>query len=137
MTRTITNFPARYPLTNEHVIEIEVVGWLTKEEAEADPNYKPQWVHEFSDFDFHVRLRDGRVYAFVASTPEFIREYMERESEDSFLSPGLVIVRDISETSFIDAVERWLYLGLGSHLGLEHYGCLQLADDEGQTDVLC
>ena len=129
----ITTFPTKYPLTNEYVQEIEIVGYLTQEEAEADPGYPPlmlQVHQEYRNFDFFVRLRDGRSYAFVASIPEFIREYMERENEDSFLSPGLVIVRRIDETSVMDAVESWLRLGLHSQLGLEHYGCLQIPFDE-------
>lgn len=129
MTR-FTTFPAQYPLANNYVQEIEVYGYLTQEEAETDPHYDPDMPGEFRNFDFVVRLRDGRSYTFVASIPEFIREYMERENEDSFLSPGLVIVRHINETSVIDAVERWLELGLHSTLGLEHYGCLQISPDE-------
>jgi hypothetical protein len=126
----ITTFPTKYPLTNENVQEIEIVGYLTQEEAEADPGYPPLIQQEYRNFDFFVRLRDGRSYAFVASIPEFIREYMERENEDSFLSPGLVIIRGINETSVIDAVESWLRLGLHGELGLEHYGCLQIPIDE-------
>ena len=129
MTR-ITTFPIQYPLTNEHVQEIEIVGYLTQEDAEADPDYDPHLHQEYRNFDFFVRLRDSRSYAFVASIPEYIREYMERENEDSFLSPGLVVIRRINETSVIDAVESWLRQGLNSQLGLEHYGCLQIPFDE-------
>jgi hypothetical protein len=126
----ISTFPPKYALTNEYVQEIEIVGYLTEEEPKADPGYTSLIRQEYRNFDFFVRLRVGRSYAFVASTPEFIREYMERENEESFLSPGLVIVRRINETSVIDAVESWLRLGLHSQLGLEHFGCLQIPIDE-------
>jgi hypothetical protein len=125
----ITAFSAQYPLASNYVQEIEIYGYLTQE-AEADASYDPDLPNEYRNFDFAVRLREGRSYTFVASIPEFIREYMERENEDSFLSPGLVIVRHINERSVIDAVERWLELGLDSRLGLEHYGCLQISSDE-------
>lgn len=129
MTR-ITAFPAQYRLTNANVREIEIYGYLTEEEAEADPSYVPGPLYEWRNFDFCVTLTDSRSYGFVASTPEFIREYMERENEDSFLAPGLVIVRHVDETSVIDAVETWLELGLHSQPGLEHYGVLQIRFDE-------
>src|SRR3954453_19364619 len=129
MTR-INVFPARYSLANAYVQEIDIHGHLTPEEAEADPYFDPDLQHKFRNFDFGVKLKDGRSYAFVASIPEFLREYMERENEDSFLSPGLVIIRQINETSVIDAVESWLELGLDSNLGLEHYGVSQIGPDE-------
>jgi hypothetical protein len=129
---TITEFPPKYPLTREHVIEIEIIGHLTREEWEADPYYDPDMSPCFDNFDFFVRLKDGRVYGFEASLPEFIREYMERENEDSFLSPGLVIIRNLSRESMMDAVERVLHQGLGFGYELEHYGVLQTYPDDVQ-----
>ncbi|HET9495027.1 MAG TPA: hypothetical protein VFR15_12420 [Chloroflexia bacterium] len=121
----ITEFPPQYPLTREHVREIEIIGHLTREVWEADPNYDPELPLSFGNFDFHVTLRDGRAYGFVGSLPEYIREYMEQENEDSLISPGLVLIRRVDVASVLHAVEEWLTLGIGTRLGLEHYGVLQ------------
>jgi hypothetical protein len=127
---TITEFPEQYPLTREHVREIEIVGHLTIEEWEADPEYDPELPVSFGDFDFHVTLKNGNAFAFTASLPEFLREYMERENEDSYLSPGLVLIRRLDVASVLHAVEEWLGLGLGTRLGLEHYGVLQDSSED-------
>jgi hypothetical protein len=122
---TITDFPPGFPLTREHVREIEIIGHLTREEWEADPDYDPELPLDFGNFDFHVTLKDGRVYGFVGSLPEYIRDYMEQKNEDSFLSPGLVIIRRADVESVLHAVEEWVGLGFDTQLGLGHYGVLQ------------
>jgi hypothetical protein len=127
---SITEFPQQYPLTREHVREIDIIGHLTREEWETDPYYDPDLPVSFGSFDFHVRLKDGRAFGFVASLPESVREYMEKENEDSYLSPGLVLIRRPDIESVLYAVEGWLGLGLGTRLGLEHYGVLQVDSGE-------
>ena len=70
--------------------------------------------------DVTVHLTDGRSYAFTAYTPLNLMSMMDQEKIGYFLSPDMLVVREISEANVRDAVQEML-----EDEEIERYGILQ------------
>jgi hypothetical protein len=71
-------------------------------------------------YDYFVTLKDGRCFGFSAYTPEFLRDYMEREHDISFVDSGIVILSRVTLDSILDSLEKCL--DLAKDYGIEHFG---------------
>ena len=106
--RTIDHFAPSYPLTKAAVRGVTLVGSGEAEELDLpSPN-----------IDFFVELIDDRIYSFVACTPDFIRRHLQENGLKAFISPGLVIVSEISVECLLAAVEECLSLDLLERIGI-------------------
>lgn len=70
--------------------------------------------------DVTVHLTDGRSYAFTAYTPLNLMSMMDREEINHFLSPDMLVLREISEQNIRDAVSEML-----EDDEIDRYGILQ------------
>ena len=73
---------------------------------------------------FFVRLNDGREFAFTAFTQDNIKHLMQQDDQRCFVSPGLVIVRDIDIESILACIEQCLVLS-NNYMTLDHFGVMQ------------
>ena len=69
--------------------------------------------------DLWAHLRDGRTFAFTAFTVADVQRLMG--DDRSFVSPGMLLVAELSEAAILDAVVN------AAQLGIEHFGVLQRA----------
>jgi hypothetical protein len=101
--RIMRRFPREFPLVQEYVQAVVFPHELASGEENAD---------------FFVELKGGDSYSFLACTPDYAKCYMERENERSFISPGLLLVRDIAIDSLLSAVEECLATGELTRIGV-------------------
>lgn len=123
--KDIYTFPPQYQRINEQVKAIHLPHALSKDEE--DPTIPSELLasDEYRLADFLVSLKNGKAYSFLAATPDFIKQTMADENAKSFLSPGLVLVSEISVESILSVVEHWLALAANNYIPLEHFGVLQ------------
>ena len=76
--------------------------------------------------DIFLELMDGRIYSFLAATPQFMAAYMARENSREFVSPGLLVVDSLEAESILNALEACVRTSQQG-LPLDHYGVLQEA----------
>jgi hypothetical protein len=122
--QSISSFPPGYPLVDQCVRAI-VLPHNLSEDLEAVGVASEQCpATDSGNADFFVETKGGETYSFLACMPDFVECYMERENERSFVSPGLLLVRDISLESILAAVEDCLQQG-----ALERLGVLQVCGE--------
>jgi hypothetical protein len=66
------------------------------------------WDQDYRAVEFWIVLKDGRTFGFMAATPEYLRDYLDRENLLSFVSLGLLVVSQITEQALLDALENSL-----------------------------
>jgi hypothetical protein len=125
ITMAMTTFPEKYKLVNKYVQELRLYYELPsdrqpQEDVMAPNQMTPAIIPEDRSYDYFVTLKDGRCFGFSAYTPEFFRDYMEREHDISFVDSGIVIVRSVTVDSILDSLEKCLYLA--KDYGIEHFG---------------
>ena len=122
---TITIFPEKFKLVNEYVQELRLYYELPSDrEPQEDGTLQNQMIPtilpEDRSYDYFVTLKDGRCLGFSAYTPEFLRDYMERDHDISFVDSGIVIVSSVTVDSILDSLEKCLCLA--KDYGVEHFG---------------
>lgn len=75
--------------------------------------------------DVLVNLKDDDSYSFTAFTPDNIKYLMGREGLKSFVSPRLVVVREIQIECILDCIDTYLGLVSGGALSKGSVGILQ------------
>ena len=123
--RIVTSFPEQYALVHQKVAELKLYYPLSEEDDDPDVmvSYeltKNGFKVDYRNYDFSVTLRDGRSFIFTACTPDYVRDFMEREGEISFVESGLLLVREVSLETMLDALEKCLEKE--ELYGLEHFG---------------
>jgi hypothetical protein len=108
--QTLTTFPSEYKNINAYVASITFPHDIEKDMGNAD---------------VLVNLKDGDSYSFTAFTPDNVKYLMEREGLKSFVSPGLVVVREIQVEFILDCIDRYLDLVSGGALSKGSVGILQ------------
>lgn len=108
--KTIKNFSPEYKNINKYVDSVVIPHLL----RESDQN-----------IDLFVNLRDGTSYSFTVSTPDDIKEMMQRDGLYHFISPGLIIVKAINLESILSAIEECLKYVDNKSFPLDHFGVLQ------------
>ncbi|MFL5734779.1 MAG: hypothetical protein ACJ78Q_16605 [Chloroflexia bacterium] len=109
--RTITLFPEQFELVNEQVAEVTFVHALSPEDHDAETLafMAKEGLHEdYRACDLWIVLKDGRSFGFMAATPEFLRDYMERESALSFVLLGLLVISHLADEAILHALEHSL-----------------------------
>jgi hypothetical protein len=126
----LDTFPDRYPRLQHYVMTIEVVAHRATDELSEqaqdlirDLNILP--FGEAGNEDVFVRLKNGRTYAFTVFTPDSVKEYMERDGTLSFISPGMIVVRQMSDEALCEAIEECLRFEQDGSYPLDHFGVLQ------------
>jgi hypothetical protein len=79
---------------------------------------------ESDNVDIHPRLDDGRVYGFLAATPNNIYSSMDNEANDHYFGVPPLFVRTLTR----DCVERAIVALLKEPQWLDVYGTLQTTD---------
>jgi hypothetical protein len=126
----IDSFPEKYPRLQHSLISIEVVAHRASETLPEDAQELMRALQirpfgEAGNEDVFVRLKDGRTFAFTAFTPDDMKELMDQDGTLSFISPGMIVVRQMSEEALCEAIEECLkFESDGSH-PLDHFGVLQ------------
>lgn len=123
--RAIKKFPDEYPLVCRSVEELRLYYPLSEEDEDSNAvvSYelmKDGFYVDFRHYDFSVTLKDGRSFVFTACTPEYVRDFMEREGSKSFVDAGLILVDSVNLGAMLAGLEQCLekeYL-----YGLEHFG---------------
>lgn len=136
--RTITTFSEQWRLANEQVAEVTLIHALSPADHYAETL---TWIAELGlneDYracELWVVMKDGRTFGFLAATPEYLRDYMERENELSFVSLGLLVVRQITEEAIMNAIET--SLSEADTYGVDSLG-YRMSDDsaDNQDDSL-
>jgi hypothetical protein len=145
LPRPITSFPAEFQLINEQVEELyfpHAIGpddYEPEEKAEVERMRAEGLVidSDYRECDFWITLKDGRTFGFEAATPEFLREYMDREKETAFVSAGLQVVSEISLEVILKLVEECL--SKAPYYGIEHFGYRMLSiidEDDFEEDTV-
>ena len=123
MGRTITTFPERFMNVRDQVAELHLNHHLSRDEVDPETLAEMDRLGITEDYrigDLWITLKDGRVFGFQASTPEYLRYYMDRERELSFVSSGLIVVSEMSLEAILHAIEECL--SKAEYYGLEHFG---------------
>ena len=121
----MTTFPEKYPLVNEYVRELRLYYELPsdrepQEDGTPQNQVTPAIFPEDRSYDYFITLKDGRCFGFSAYTPEFLRDYLERENDISFVDSGIVIVSSVTVDAILDSLEKCLHLA--KDYGIEHFG---------------
>ena len=98
---------------------------LLRSQAQSVYAYQ-QLNKDHGENDIFMELMDGRIYSFLAATPQFMTAYMARENSREFVSPGLFVVNSLETESILDALEACVRTSQQG-LSLDHYGVLQEA----------
>jgi hypothetical protein len=124
--RRLRTFPKKYKLINEKVAEIRFYYAFSREEEDVEflrMVDAGEVSTDYREYEFFVTLKDGRGFGFAASTPEYLRDYMDKHGERTYVDSGLVIVGEVTVDTILEALEKCLE-GEGSY-GLEAYGYRQ------------
>jgi hypothetical protein len=132
----IDTFPDRCPRLQHHVMTIQVVAHRTTDELSEQAQDLIRELNilpfgEAGNEDIFVRLKDGRTYAFTAFTPDSMKEFMEQDGKFCFISPGMIVVRQMSDEALCEAIEECLRYEQDGSYPLDHFGVLQRCIDEG------
>jgi hypothetical protein len=135
--RTITSFPERFTQINDQVAELFLKHYLSRDEV--DPEDLAQYAEwgiqeeEYRICDIWITLKDGRVFGFQPATPEYLREYMERERELAFVSSGLLVISEMTEEAILNAIEQCF--SQAPQFPLEHFGYrMSTGEDDDEDD---
>lgn len=87
--RHIRKFPEHLRLVGEQVAEVSF--WQPLYEGDEEAFIAERWdlTNEgfqitYDHYDFCVEMKDGRDFVFTACTPEWVRQYLQREDAISF-----------------------------------------------------
>ena len=133
--RTITTFSEQWPLLNEQVAEVTLLHALSAAEHDAETLAEMAELGINEDYracELWMKMKDGRTFGFMASTPEYLRDYMERENTATFVLLGLLVVREITEDVIMNALER--SLSEVATYGAESLGFRMNDDDADDQD---
>lgn len=70
------------------------------------------------NIDVHVWLRDGRSFSFTVFTIENLRRNLDSHGGLSFVSPGMLVVRVLTDAAIVEAVTEAVVLGI-EQFGIE------------------
>lgn len=76
------------------------------------------------NLDVWADLKDGRRFGFTVFTPRNVERLMARRR--SFVSPGMLLVRDLTDDAILDAVQE------AAALGIEAFGVQQAGDPQAE-----
>ena len=133
--RTITTFSEQWHLLYEQVAEVTLISALSPAEHDAETLAEMAELGINVDYracELWMTMKDGRTFGFMASTPEYLRDYMERENQASFVLLGLLIVREMTEESILNALESSLLEA--ATYGAESLGFRMNDDDADDQD---
>jgi hypothetical protein len=140
LPRPLTTFPTQFELINEQVSEIYFPHAISPDDYDPEDwaeveKLRSQGVPVDSDYrvcEFWITLKDGRTFGFQVATPEYLREYMDREKVSNFVSSGLLVVSEVSLDVILEAVEECL--SQAPYDGIEHFGYrMSSSSDEDDT----
>lgn len=69
------------------------------------------------NMDVWAELKDGRRFSFTVFTLRNLERHLG--GRHSFVTPGLLVVKELSDEAIIDAITS------AAELGIEHFGILQ------------
>jgi hypothetical protein len=89
--RRLRTFPRKYRLINQKVAEIRFYYAFSREEE--DENFlrlldTGTVSTDYRGYELFVTLMDGRGFGFAACTPEYLRDYMDKHGERTYVDPG-------------------------------------------------
>lgn|GEM_PF-4777429 len=121
--RDITVFPKELERVNERVAELTLKNPLSRDEQSTEgleliTKYGIE--QDYRTCELVLQLKNGRAYGFMAATPEYLRDYMERENLPSFVVLGLLVVREMTEEAILHALETCL--DEAAYFGVEPLG---------------
>lgn len=107
---TVEVFPVGYKHLVHYVKNVLIIDDLLGGEGNAD---------------VFMRMKNGQSYSFTAFTPDNAKSFMLAENENAFVSPGLILVRQLSLEAILDALDACLDFQNEYGIPLTHFGILQ------------
>src|SRR5207237_4213131 len=94
---------------DERVAELTLTSALSREEHDAEELVfldEQGIVEDYRVCEFWVTLKDERCFGFAVCTPEFARDYMEREHLSELVWAGLILVSEVTLDTILATLEE-------------------------------
>ena len=128
LPRPITSFPGKYKFLNQEVAKLHLIHAISpddydpKDKAEVE-KMRAEGINIDEDYracDLILTMKNGKSYGFMPCTPEYIRDYLDREQERTFVVPGILPVSELTLETILEALEDCIERA--PHYHMESFG---------------